>query len=157
MWEMCQSSAESYDWLTGHTPPPYSPSHCLQTRCAQTLRRGHHGNCHFKRVASCNYPLFPPYPFSYSTLCFGLFASIRLFPSFFFACLSFSLFSIMTRLTHYFGVRLVLLRTGTRLVGVKEGVMRGLFKGQNTLGCVFIGNSLYYNLVFIQNKRSFLS
>lgn len=58
MWEMCQSPAEHCHWLAGHTPLPFGPSHFLQIGNAQTPGCGLHGNLHFRRVASCKYPLF---------------------------------------------------------------------------------------------------
>lgn len=91
MWEMCQRPAERWDWLVGHTPPPSSSSHYLQTWSAQTLWRGRHRNYHFRRVASCKHPLFssiPPPLYS----CFGVFALIPLFPFFFWLFVFYSFF-----------------------------------------------------------------
>lgn len=133
MWEMCQSPAESCDWLTGHTPPPSSSSHCLQTWTAQTLRRGLHSNCHFRRVASCKYPLFP---LSSSALCSGLCASIPLFPPFFLVVCLFLLFPTWPA-SLYFGLFLFLFRANTYLEDIKDKKHQpemsydwGFFKGK---------------------------
>lgn len=91
MWEMCQSPAESCDWLTGHTPPPSSPSCCLKTWSAQTLGQGLHSNCHFRSliVASCKYPLFSIRPPLLLCLVFWSLCFCPPFSSFFlFVCLS---------------------------------------------------------------------
>lgn len=62
VWEMCQSPAQSCDWLGGLTPPSAQPLLSPQKpQSSQTLGLGLHSNCHFRNGASCK--CLPPCPF----------------------------------------------------------------------------------------------